>query len=232
VSTINAATKRIRKQAVLHAVVLFATLLDPAKAQNAPACQAGIDQDKNTIAKIGAAREKHSNAITSDDSCDQFKASKEMLTLTKARISIRNQIAIDCEGLHQTDGTLIVERNKEIMHEVVKTIQSLEKQTIDEHEDCQQAGPSPPKPDPGAFDLNSPGMLRCQASLNRCRSDAQSSLSYCNSSVCQSDNACLIKCSNDYGTRLVRCTTYGKECFKDPNHDDSKLLSAIWAPLQ
>jgi hypothetical protein len=219
---------------VLHTVVLVAATLNAARAQNGLACQAGIEKDNNTLAQMSVARKKHTDAIDTDDFCGQLKASRELLVLTKARLAVRNQITLDCEGFRQTDGALIVEHNKAVIDEVNRRMQSLEKQAADEQEDCKQAdqpASNPQTKDPGAFDLNSPGMQRCQASLNRCLSSARASYDSCAGGVCANNNACLSKCSNDSGARSVRCNVYGSECFKDPNHNDAKLISAIGAPL-
>ena len=233
-STIGVGSKTIPRLVVLHGVVLLAVALNVARAQNGPACQAGIDKDNNTLAQISAVRKRHTDAIDADDSCGQLKASKELLTLTQSRLAVRNQMALDCAGFHQSDGTLIVEHNKSVIAEVNKSIQSLQEQAADEQDDCKQPDQpaSNPQPtEPGAFDLNSPGMQRCQASLNRCLSSARSSLNSCTGGVCAGNNACLSQCNNDFGARAVRCNTYGRECFKDPNHNDAKLISAIGAPL-
>ena len=221
--------------AVIHAVVSFTPLLNVAMAQDGPACQAGIDNDNIVLGKFRAVLQKHREAIDADDACGQAKWSGEMLTLERARLPIRNQMASDCKGFHQADGALIVDRNIEITNEVAKRIKTLEEDITSEQEDCKQA-PSPgtdpdAKKDDGAFDLNSPGMLRCQRAVNQCLSSARGSYNSCTSGVCQGNVACLGKCGNEFGDRNTRCNTYGHECFKDRNHDESKLISAIGAPL-
>lgn len=138
-ATVGALAKMMFRLAVLLAVVLSAAVLQAANAQNGPACQAGIDKDKNTIAQIKAIRQKHMDAISSDDYCGQLGASKEMMKITQGRLSTLEQIAVDCKGFHNQDGDLINDVNRKIMDIVISRINSLEKETADEQEDCDAA---------------------------------------------------------------------------------------------